>query len=168
MATNKQKMIMKIIISTIQDRIHVKQKQNSCCKIVTKIYLRMQLSIQWQWSNKKYIKWHKEQIKSLKICPWRFPLVFFSFFLFLLLFCFTLQYCIGFAIHQHASSTGVHVFPILNPLSHLPPHSIHLGHPSAPAPSFLYPAIEPGLTIHFLYDIIHVLMTFSQMIPHPF
>ena len=27
----------------------------------------------------------------------------------------TLQYCIGFVIHQHASAMGVHMFPILNP-----------------------------------------------------
>ena len=36
----------------------------------------------------------------------------------------TLQYCTGFAIHQHESATGIHVFLISNP-----PHS------SLPVPS---------------------------------
>ena len=72
--------------------------------------------------------------------------IFFSNFIIIIIF--TLQYCIGFAIHQHASATGVHVFPILNPPSHLPAHTIPLGHPSAPAPSFLYPA--SNLAIQFL------------------
>ena len=38
----------------------------------------------------------------------------FFFFLFLFLLYFTLQYCIGFAIHWHESATSVHEFPIMN------------------------------------------------------
>ena len=48
----------------------------------------------------------------------------------------TLQYSTGFAIHQHESATGIHMFHILIPLQ-LSPHTIPLGHPIAPAPSIL-------------------------------
>ena len=84
-------------------------------------------------------------------------------FLLLLLF-FTLQYCISFAIHQHASAMGVHVLPILNPPP--PPFPSHpSGSSACTSPKLPVSCIEPGLVIHFLYNIIHVLMPFSQIIP---
>ena len=46
--------------------------------------------------------------------------IIFSFFIYILFYFLTLQYCIGFAIYQHASATGIHVLPILNP----PPSTI--------------------------------------------
>ena len=87
-----------------------------------------------------------------------------SAFLFLQIFFLTLQHCIGFAIYQHESATGVHVFPVLNP----PPTSLPI--PSLwviPVHQSQHPVscIKPRLVIHFLHDSTHVSMPFSQNHP---
>ena len=81
----------------------------------------------------------------------------------LLLFFLTLQYCIGFAIYQHESATGIHMFPILNH----PPSPYHpSGSSQCTSPKHPVSCIKPGLATLFIYDIIHVSMPFSQIIPH--
>ena len=61
--------------------------------------------------------------------------------------------------------------PHPEPPSHLPPHTIPLGHPQLQAPALStrpeHPksCIKPGLAIRFTYDNIHVLMPFSHIIP---
>ena len=89
----------------------------------------------------------------------RFIFIFFLFFSFL-----TLQYCIGFAIYQNESATGIHVFPFLNP----PPSSFPM--------QFLWvvPVHQPQVSsiVHWTWtgDSFHIwyYTCFNALIPnHP-
>ena len=100
-----------------------------------------------------------------------FNLIFFLFSFFLNKFIYfnwkliTLQYCIDFALHQRESTMGVHTFLILNLLP-LHPHTIPLGHPSAPAPSILYHA--SNLDWQFIsHMILYMFQCHSPKSSHP-
>ena len=55
--------------------------------------------------------------------------------------------------------------PHPEPSSLLPPHTIPLSRPSAPAPSIQYRSSNLDWRLPFIYDIIHVSMPSSQIIP---
>ena len=100
-------------------------------------------------------EWAPVEHSEINFSFFKFKFIYFNWRL------ITLQYCIGSAIHQHESAKGVQVFPILKPPS--------LHHPSrssqCTSPKYPVSCIEPGLVISFLYDIIHVSMPFSKIIP---
>ena len=96
--------------------------------------------------------------KVKRVYGWFCPIFFFFLKAYLLYFFLTLQYCIGFVILQHESTTGIHVFPIPNP----PPSLYHpSGSSQCTSPKHPVSCIKPGLETHFIYDIIHVSMPFS-------
>ena len=79
------------------------------------------------------------------------------FVLFCLFYFLTLQYCIGFAIYQHESATGIHVFPILNP----PPTSI-------PVPSlWVIPVHQPQASSIMHRTILYKFQCHSPKSSHP-
>ena len=93
-------------------------------------------------------------------------IVFLFIYFKIFLIYFTLQYCIGFAIHWHEYTTGVHEFPNIEPPSHLPPHTISLGHPRVPAPSILYPA--SNIDWWFVsYMLVYMFQCHSPKSSHP-
>ena len=86
------------------------------------------------------------------------PIIFISWRL------ITLQYCSGFCHTLTSISHRCRCIPHPELPSHLPPHPIPLGHPSAPAPSTCL--MHPTWTgVCFTLDNIHVSMLFSQIIP---
>ena len=102
------------------------------------------------------MKWWDQMPRSLFFECW-------GVLFFFILFNFTILYWFC-----HISKWICHRYtcvPHPEPSPLLPPHTIPLGHPSAPAPSIQLSCIEPGLATHFIYDIIHISMPFSQIIP---
>ena len=91
-------------------------------------------------------------------CSFNYKFIYFNWSL------ITLQYYIGFAIHQHESTTGVHIFPIQN----LPPSSL-------PIPSlWAIPVHQPQASsiMHWTWtgDSFHILYytCFNAILPnHP-
>ena len=77
----------------------------------------------------------------------------------ILFFNFTILYWF---CHISESTTGIHVFPILNP----PPSPYHpSGSSQCTSPKHPVSCIKPGLATRLIHDIIHVSMPFSQIIP---
>ena len=76
-----------------------------------------------------------------------------EFFFFLIVFYFlTLQYCIGFAIYQNESATGILVFPILNPSpSSLPVPSLWVIPVHQPQASSIVHRTWTGDSFHIWY-----------------
>ena len=92
--------------------------------------------------------------------------LFFSFFLFFnfTIFCFTMLY--WFCHKSTWICHGCTCVPYPEPASHLPPHTLSLGHPSAPAPSILYPA--SNLDWRFItYMILYMFQCHSPKSSHP-
>ena len=70
------------------------------------------------------------------------------------------------AIHWHESAMGAHVSPNPEPSSHLPPHSIPLGCPRAPALSALLHASNLYWS-SILHTVIYMFQCYSLKSSHP-
>ena len=73
------------------------------------------------WFMLRFDRKQQNSVKQLYSIKNQLKFIFLIFIFFMCVFFFlTLQYCIGFTIYPNESTTGIHVFPILNPPSSLP------------------------------------------------
>ena len=92
--------------------------------------------------------------------------IFFSFLFFFNWKLITLQYCSGFCHTLTWVSHGCTCVPHPEPPTHLPPHPIPQGHPSAPALSTLSHALNLNWW-SILCMIIHMFQCYSLKSSHP-
>ena len=91
---------------------------------------------------------------------------FFNTFIYFNWSLITLQYCIGFAIYQYESTTGIHVFPILNPSpSSLPVLSLWVIPVHQPQASSIMHQTWTGLFISYM--ISYMFQCHSPKSSHP-
>ena len=89
-----------------------------------------------------------------------------SLLFFLSFFFFWGNICLFFFLFLILKSLILTCVPKHEPPSHLPPYTISLGHPSAPAPSILYPALN--LDWRFIsYMIVYMFQCHSPKSSHP-
>ena len=84
-----------------------------------------------------------------------------AFFFLCVIFFFnflTLQYCIGFAIYQHESATGIHMFPILNPPSSFPVPSLWVVPVHQPQASSIVHRTWTGDSFHIWYSCFNAIL----------
>ena len=118
----------------------------------------------WLWMKRSPCgRWSQPLAVALLTLPslavldiWEPVVLFFFFnrhfsFFFLILFYLTLQYCIGFAIYQNESATGIHVFPILNPPFSLPIPSLWIIPVHQPQASSIVHRTWTGDSFHIWY-----------------
>ena len=89
-----------------------------------------------------YVRFKKLNKRSGSICLSHFSIVY-SFFLYFFIIIFYFKILYWFCHTSTCIHHGCTRVPHPEPCSQLPPHTIPLGHPSAPAPTFLYPFSKP-------------------------